>query len=94
MAPVRDWHLVSRLVSMLNTNDPSSLFSVNNPDPAAWEALLDGMIAWTNDIRDLALPFSTTPHFSPIVISSNSTQAAFIADAGSGPQFYRSVRLQ
>lgn len=78
-APVMDWQTISLLSSMLNTNDLSTLFSVNNPDPNAWAAQLDGMTALTNTAP---APFaSTPPQFSPIVISSNSTQAAIIANA-------------
>jgi hypothetical protein len=78
-APVTDWHLVSVLAAMLNTNDPRTLFSVNNPDPNAWTVELDGLTALTNTAL-IVLP-STPPQLSPIVISSNSVQASLIADA-------------
>ena len=71
MAPVRDWQLASLLASMFNNNDLRSLFSVNNPDPDAWQALLDGLTALTN----------TLTGFEVIVISSNSPQASVIANA-------------
>ena len=71
MAPVRDWHLASLLASMFNTNDPRSLFSVNNPDPDAWQGLLDGLTALTNTLTGLEV----------IVISSNSPQASTVASS-------------
>jgi hypothetical protein len=71
--------LVSVLAAMLNTNDPRTLFSVNNPDPNAWTVELDGLTALTNTAL-IVLP-STPPQLSPIVISSNSVQASLIADA-------------
>jgi hypothetical protein len=76
-APVTDWHLVSVLAAMLNTNDLRTLFSVNNPDPNAWTVELDGLTALTNTA--LTVFQSIPPQFSPIVISSNSAQASVIA---------------
>jgi len=84
MAPVRDWHLVSYLASLISTNDLVSQFSVNEPDPNTWLALLDGMTALTNDLSDAAarfVAFGAAPHFDTIVISSNSPQAGIIASA-------------
>ncbi|HXR05215.1 MAG TPA: hypothetical protein VN836_10960, partial [Verrucomicrobiae bacterium] len=81
MAPVQDWHLASLLASMLNTNDLRSLLSVNNPDPNAWQALLDGLTALTNSTPDNQVQSGTPPEFDPITISSNSPQAAAIANA-------------
>ena len=81
MAPVQDWHLASLLASMFNTNDLRSLFSVNNPDPNAWQALLDGLTALTNNLTDAQLQSLTPPQFGVIVMSSNSPQASVIANA-------------
>ncbi len=81
MAPMQDWHLASLLACLFNTNDLPSLFSVNNPDPGAWQALLDGLTALTNNLTDAQLPFFTPPQFGVIVISSNSPQASVIANA-------------
>ena len=87
MAPVQDWHLASLLTSLLNTNNLASLFSVNNPNPNAWQGLLNGLIASTN-IPD---------QFDSVLISSNSSQAAVIADAiqseraGQPGQFFSDV---
>jgi hypothetical protein len=75
-APVTDWQLVSLLGALLNTNDLSTQFSVNNSDPNAWEVQMDGLIALTNSSLS-----RLGPQFTPIVISSNSAQAAIIANA-------------
>ncbi len=80
-APIQDWHLASLLACMFNTNDLRSLFSVNNPNPDAWQALLDGLTALTNNLSDAQLLPLTPPQFGVIVISSNSTQASVIANA-------------
>jgi len=78
-APTTDWQLASLLAAILNTNDLFAAFSVNSSDPAAWAIELDGDIALTNTVP---VVFPGTPtQFSPIVISSNSTQASVIANA-------------
>ncbi len=71
MAPVQDWHLASLFTSLLNTNNFTLLFHVNNPSPNAWQGLLNGLTASTNipDQSDFVL------------ISSNSSQASLIANA-------------
>jgi hypothetical protein len=72
MSPTQDWHLASLLASMFNTNDFHTLFSVNNPDPNAWRALLNGRTAVTN-LSPGSLELWT--------ITSNSPQASVIANA-------------
>jgi hypothetical protein len=70
--PTNDWHVASLLVSMLNTNDPHHLFSLNQPNSDARRAVLDGLTVMTN----------TGPlQFDTLVISSNSPQAAFVGTA-------------
>lgn len=73
--------MASLLASMFNTNDFRSLFSVNNPDTNAWQALLDGLTALTNNLTDAQLQSLMTPQFGVIVVSSNSPQASVIANA-------------
>jgi hypothetical protein len=68
--PTNDWRLARLLVSLLSTNDPRQLFSVNNPDTNAWLGLLDGMPVLTNS---LSVSQSTT-----VIMTSNSPQAALI----------------
>jgi hypothetical protein len=72
MAPVQDWHVASLLTSLLDTNNPASLLSINNPNNNAWQILFNGLTALTN---------TAPPEFDTIVISSNSPQAAIIANA-------------
>ena len=71
MTPVHDWHVASLLTAWLNTNNLASEFSVNNPNPNAWQGLLDGLIALTN------IPGQP----EAVLISSNSPQASVIASA-------------
>jgi hypothetical protein len=70
--PTNDWRLASLVVSLLNTNEPRNLASVNQPGVPAWRGLLDGMTVLTN---------STSGQFDPIIVSSNSPQAAIVAAA-------------
>jgi hypothetical protein len=70
--PTNDWRLASLVVSLLNTNDPRSLASVNQPGVSAWRGLLDGMTVLTN---------SAQLQFDPVIVSSNSPQAATVAAA-------------
>ena len=70
--PTNDWRIASLLVSLLSTNDPHSLASVNQPNAAAWSGLLDGLTVLTN---------SASLEFDPVIVSSNSPQAATVASA-------------
>jgi hypothetical protein len=70
--PTNDWRLASLVLSLLNTNDPRNLASVNQPNPPAWSSLLDGMTVLTN---------SASGQFDPVIVSSNSPQAAIVAAA-------------
>lgn len=81
MTPVQDWHLASLLAYLMNTNDLSSLFSVNAPAPIGWPGLLNGLTALTNTASDSQLAAGGTPQFSTMAISSNSPQVSFIANA-------------
>ena len=67
-----DWRLASLVLSLLNTNDSRNLASVNQPNAPAWSSLLDGMIVLTN---------SAPGQFDPVIVSSNSPQAAIVAAA-------------
>ena len=71
MSPANDWHLVSWLVPLLNTNELGNLLSANEPNASAWAAALDGIIVQTNSQSQLG----TT------VMSSNSPQATTIGQA-------------
>jgi hypothetical protein len=70
--PTNDWRLASLVFSLLNTNDPRNLASVNQPGVPAWSSLLDGMTVLTN---------SAPGQFDPVIVFSNSPQAAFVAAA-------------
>jgi hypothetical protein len=73
--PVRDWSLVATIATMLNTNAPQQLLSINSADTNAWLDVLDGLSALTNVLSDAQLTPSVTPQFDSFVITSNSTQA-------------------
>jgi hypothetical protein len=80
-APVQDWYLVSLLSSLLTTNSPGSLVSVNNSDPNAWLVLCNGLTVLTNTSPDITIHFPqfVPPQFATLVVSSNSPQASIIA---------------
>jgi hypothetical protein len=92
-APVNDWRLAGLLMSLLNTNDATQLFSVNDANIADWQNVLNGLIVYSNST---AFPFSTVPPtFDTYVMASNSSQsltvAAGIANARASqpnPNFY------
>jgi len=48
MAPVSDWRLAGLLTSLLNTNDATRLFSVNDPNTTDWQNLFNGLIVYSN----------------------------------------------
>jgi hypothetical protein len=78
-APVNDWRLAGLLMSLLNSNNPAQLFSVNDPNSADWQNLFNGLVAYSNSAQ---LVFSTiAPQFVIFVIASNSPQASVIANA-------------
>ena len=70
--PTNDWRLASLVVSLLNTNDPRNLASVNQTSASAWRGLLDGMTVLTN---------TDVGQFDPVIVSSNSPQVAIVAAA-------------
>lgn len=71
-APTNDWHLVSTLNALFNTNSPLQLASVNQNDVQSWEELMNGMTVFTNVSRY---------EIDPLVMPGNSPQAALIAEA-------------
>ena len=75
--PTNDWRLASLVISLLNTNDPHNLASVNQPGVPAWSSLLDGMTVLTNYFDD----YLGCELFNPVIMSSNSPQAAIVAAA-------------
>jgi hypothetical protein len=76
--PTRDWRLVTELSWLLYTNSPADLLSVNNPDSNAWLTALNGIVALTNS--EIPSLIGTMPHFSQVLMVSNSPQANLIAD--------------
>ncbi|HXT11105.1 MAG TPA: hypothetical protein VN873_06035 [Candidatus Angelobacter sp.] len=70
--PTNDWQFASLWAQWLNTNDLSTLLSINNTDTNAWEARLDGLTALTN---------SAFGELDALTLTSNSPQAEIIAQA-------------
>src|SRR5262249_18303192 len=70
--PTNDWRLVSLLAPLFSTNDLRTLASVNQTRGPAWAALLDGMTV---------LAYMGQPQLQPVLMLSNSPQAATIAEA-------------
>lgn len=89
--PVRDWSLVATIASLLNTNTPQQLLSINNPDPNAWFDVLDGLSVMTNVLTGYLLQFNS------ITVTSNSPQAEsvvasiFATRAGQGGGVFRDI---
>jgi hypothetical protein len=78
MAPLQDRQLAGLLMSLLNTNDPTQLFSVNDPNLADWLNLLNGLIVYSNSAPSV---FVNTPvTFDTYVLDGSSSQAAVFAN--------------
>ena len=79
--PTNDWRLASLLVSLLNTNDPRQLFSINHPSAAAWTTVLDGVTVLSNSVPDNQLSINPALFFDTLLMQSNAPQALLIANA-------------
>jgi hypothetical protein len=79
MAPVSDWRLAGLLMSLLNTNDATQLFSVNDPSLADWQGVLNGLTVYSNSAS--AVFFNSPLTFDTYAIASNSPPALVIANA-------------
>ncbi len=76
--PLRDRPLVAVIQSLLNTNAPQQLLSLNDRSAANWRAIFEGMLVLTN-----TGPTGVTarPQFEALTVASNSPQAALLAQA-------------
>jgi hypothetical protein len=77
MAPVSDWRLAGLLMSLLNTNDPTQLFSINDLNITNWQNILNGLIVYSNSTPTVFPGISL--QFDTYVVASNSPQAAAIS---------------
>jgi hypothetical protein len=83
MDPVNDRQLASLLISLLSTNDPTQLMSVNDPNIGDWLNVLNGLTVYSNSLSLPNINFpagvrlSTT--YDTYVMASNSPQAEMIA---------------
>ena len=81
-SPASDWQLVSLLADLLNTNDLTTQFSINNPDPNAWAAQFDGFNVISNTLLDIIAGSGLAlPTFNTFTVSSNSPAADLLANA-------------
>ena len=79
--PKRDWSLVTLIASLLYTNSPQDLLSINSTDTNAWLATLNGLAVLTNSASDEYLMDYTSPLFDELTMKSNSTPATVIEQA-------------
>jgi hypothetical protein len=79
MAPVNDWRLAGLLMSLLNTNDATQLFSVNDPNTADWLNVLNGLTVYSNSVSSIRLSV-LPPAFDTYVMWSNSPSTLIIAN--------------
>lgn len=84
MSPVADRQLVSLLIPLLNTNDPTQLVSVNDTNSSDWLNLLNGLTVYSNSAN---FPIFSVPPgvilqtaFGTLQMASNSPQATIIAN--------------
>ncbi len=80
MAPLNDRQLASLLISLLDTNDPTQLFSVNDPNIADWLKVLDGLTVYSNSVARPHPSYTVVPQYDTYVIASNSPQALVVAN--------------
>jgi len=66
--------------SLVHTNDPHHLVSINEPDTNVWLAALDSIVALTNSMPDEMLYLYDDPQFDVVTMTSNSPQAAILAE--------------
>ena len=76
-----DWALVTTLASLVSTNDPRQLLSVNDPNQNHWLATLDGLTVLTNTTTDTNLTSGLPVEFQSLTLSSNSSQALLLVQA-------------
>jgi hypothetical protein len=87
--PTNDWRLASLFISLMNTNPPGSLLSVNQTD---WSpAFGAGVNVWTNTLDDGSVDSYPTPtlQFTSLIMASNSPQSGVIANGINNFRFSR-----
>ncbi len=76
--PTNDWRLAALWASLVNTNDPRDLLSINSTNFADWQAVLTGLTVLSNN---LAFPIFGDPlQFETNTITANAPQIATIFD--------------
>lgn len=67
--PVRDRSFIAAMATLLVTNHPTQLLSINSADVSQWRAVLDGLTVLTNTSV-------FTPTYDTLTLNSNSAQVA------------------
>jgi hypothetical protein len=76
--PTNDWKIATLFISLLNTNAPTRLFSVNQSNQSAWGAILNGLTVLSNTTPTL---YRTAPtNFDFLTIDPGSPQVQIIVD--------------
>jgi len=74
--PTNDWKIATLFISLLNTNAPTRLFSVNQSNQSAWGAILNGLTVLSNTTPTL---YRTAPtNFDFLTIDPGSPQVQII----------------
>ncbi len=76
--PVRDWSLVALIASMMNTNDPRQLISINDLNQTNWLMTFNGLSALTNTTTESQLLSGNPAQFQTLPLSSNSPQVLLL----------------
>jgi hypothetical protein len=73
--PTNDWKIAALFASLLNTNSPRALLSVNQINLNTWgQTFSAGITVFTNGTS------VSPPQFTPLVMAANSPQAAIIVN--------------
>ncbi|MDB6124852.1 MAG: hypothetical protein JWQ71_3845 [Pedosphaera sp.] len=79
--PANDWHIASLLISLLNTNPPASLFSINQTNLSLAFGIGINVLTNTTDDGSLNNYPPPTLQFDSLLMDSNAPQAAVIVSA-------------
>ena len=76
--PTNDWRLLDLFTVAQNENASRGQLSINQTNPAAWHALLDGVVLLTNSMPDAQLNTSSNgiPYYDALVVDPLTNAAA------------------
>ncbi len=76
--PTNDWSLVAFIQTLLNTNSPRDLLSVNEPNLNHWQDTLDGLVVLTNISTELQLALGQAPVFASLSLVASSAEVTAV----------------